>query len=178
MNVIREGWRRTRGGARRSLAFYPSTALRRKGDSWWPDADRFQLAHGRNQFRLNGSCGPIHAANARIPLRLDDANVLSYLDFFCTFVQTSEGPFWVVNAAAYTFLNWPDISAMLAGFVLPRLLGPRNKAGWQVEALVHYGPLLYLADFSIAPGGMIEMMHDEPLARLGSLRTLVDTAAT
>lgn len=132
---------------------------------WTPGPER-----GKGSFwPLDGSSAAIHGFNDRVPPRLsDEEGVRDYLELFCGFLWARKGRFRVVASAA----DLPDPD----GVELPEsdLRGPRvHLLGWffrrkgaEAAATVLYGDSLFRASFRIHPGGMVEMLDDEPLGTL------------
>lgn len=115
--------------------------------------------------RLAGTSLPIHEVNAKGAPLLNEHTVLDYLNFFCFFVRGEEGPFLIVDRLENQFLpdfEEPDID-LPSIFRPPRVWGKDEQECWRVSALVYYANAVVAADFSVQPGGMIEMVNDIPV---------------
>lgn len=154
----------------RMLPFYDSVALIRVRDPNWPNRRLciYYLTDQGNLFRLNGTSPPIHEVNAKAPIRINDANVLDYLRFFCFFVRGEEGPFYVAES-----MEDPNMPAhmddttrsVIEGTIRPASFEGMNDQGhYLCDAVVFYSNALFIANFAVQPTGMIEMLDDEPIA--------------
>lgn len=162
----------------RTLPFYDSVALIRVQDPNWVNKKMtiYYLTDQGNLFRLNGTSPPIHEVNSKAPVKINDDNVLEYLRFFCFFVRGDEGPFYV--AEDMSDANLPqDMDAttksVIEGTIRPASFEGMNDQGhFLCDAVVFYSNALFIANFSVQPGGMIEMLNDEPIA--GDLTSKLD----
>lgn len=154
----------------RQLPFYDSVALIRVYDPNWVNKDLtiYYLTDQGNLFRLNGTSPPIHEVNAKAPVKINDDNVLEYLRFFCFFVRGEEGPFYISET-----MDDPNIPqdmddttrSVIEGTIRPASYEGKNEQGYFLcDAVVFYSNALFIANFSIQPTGMIEMLDDEPIA--------------
>ncbi len=154
----------------RSLPFYERVVLIRLRDpSWTPqNLNLYFLTLDGNLFRLNGTSPPIHEVNAQAPIKITDDNVLDYLRFFCFFVRGEEGPFLIAEDIDNPDLpkNMDDKTrAAVAGSIRPASYEGKNEKGfWLCDGVVFYSNALFIANFAVQPGGMIEMLDDEPIA--------------
>jgi hypothetical protein len=154
----------------RILPFYENVALIRVKDPNWVNKKLYiyYLTDQGNLYRLNGTSPPIHEVNAKAPIRVTEQNVLEYLRFFCFYVRGEEGPFYI--AETMDDPNMPkDMDAttrsVIEGTVRPATYEGMNEQGHlQCEAVVFYSNALFIANFSVQPTGMIEMLDDEPIA--------------
>lgn len=154
----------------RQLPFYNSVALIRVKDNNWVNKKLviYYLTDQGNLFRLNGTSPPIHEVNAKAPVKITDDNVLDYLRFFCFFVRGEEGPFYV--AEAMDDPNMPQdmdetTRSVVEGTIRPCTYQGKNDQGhFLCDAVVFYSNALFIANFSVQPTGMIEMLDDEPIA--------------
>ncbi len=162
----------------RPLPFYDQVVLIRVRDSAWTprSINIYYLTMQGNLYRLNGTSPPIHEVNAQAPIKITEENVLEYLRFFCFFVRGEEGPFLIAES-----MDDPDIPknmdaqtrAVMEGVLRPSTYEGRNEKGeFLCDGVVFYSNALFLANFSVQPGGMIEMLNDEPVA--GDLPIRVD----
>ncbi|MCK6417484.1 MAG: hypothetical protein L6Q57_00915 [Alphaproteobacteria bacterium] len=166
----------------RPLPFYESVALIRVKDPNWVNKklNIYFLTDQGNLFRLNGTSPPIHEVNAKAPIKITEANVLDYLRFFCFFVRGEEGPFYV--AESMDDPNMPKdmddtTRAAIEGCIRAASFEGMNDQGhYLCDAVVFYSNALFIANFAIQPGGMIEMLDDEPV--LQDLPTKVDCPVT
>ena len=154
----------------RPLPFYERVVLIRVQDSGWTPRKLviYYLTMDGNLFRLNGTSPPIHEVNATAPIHLNEDNILDYLKFFCFFVRGEEGPFLIAED-----MNNPDLPqnmdektrAVVAGTIRAATYEGKNQQGsYLCDGVVFYSNALFIANFSVQPGGMIEMLDDEPIA--------------
>lgn len=154
----------------RQLPFYESVVLIRVRDAAWGNKrlNVYYLTNEGNLFRLMGQSPPIHEVNGIAPIQVTEDNVLDYLRFFCYFVRGEEGPFLIVES-----IDDPDLPkdldaqtrAVVDGTVRPASYEGRNDQGhFLCEGVVFYSNALFIAHFAVQPGGMIEMLDDDPIA--------------
>ncbi len=154
----------------RMLPFYDQVALIRVKDPAWVPGNLFiyYLTDQGNLFWLNGTSPPIHEVNAKAPIKITEENVIEYLKFFCFFVRGEEGPFLIAED-----MNDPYIprevdartQSVIEGTVRPASYeGQNDKGAFLCDAVVFYSNALFIANFAVQPGGMIEMLDDEPIA--------------
>ncbi len=154
----------------RKLPFYQddSAALIRVRDPNWINQKLviYYMVHNGMPYRLNGTSPPIHDLNSKVPITITDDNVLEYLRFFCFFVRGEEGPFYI--AETMDDPNMPEDQAtrsVVGGTIRPATYEGKNEKGYYLcDAVVFYSNALFIANFEIQPGGMIEMLDDEPIA--------------
>lgn len=152
----------------RNLPFYNNMAMIRVTDSLWPNKKLriYYLTESGNLYRLNGTSPPIHEVNNKGFVHVTEENVLDYLRFFCFFVRGEEGPFLISEDPDDPLL--PDMDEAtknaFANVLRPASYeGKDEKGNFRCDAVVFYSNALFLANFSIQPTGMIEMLDDEPI---------------
>ena len=154
----------------RQLPFYERVVLIRVQDAAWTPRrlSIYYLTLDGNLFRLNGTSPPIHEVNATAPIKLNEDNILEYLRFFCYFVRGEEGPFLIAES-----MSDPDLPqtmddktrAVVQGTIRPATYEGKNEQGFYLcDGVVFYSNALFIANFAVQPGGMIEMLDDEPIA--------------
>ncbi len=162
----------------RSLPFYEQVVLIRvKDPAWTPrNLNIYYLTMQGNLYRLNGTSPPIHEVNAQAPIKINEANILEYLRFFCFFVRGEEGPFLIAESMDDDDMPKnldPQTRVVIEGVVRPATYEGKNEKGeYMCDGVVFYSNALFLANFAVQPGGMIEMLNDEPVA--GDLNVRVD----
>lgn len=153
-----------------ALPFYEQVALIRVKDPAWTPKNLFiyYLTDQGNLYWLNGTSPPIHEVNAKAPIRITDDNVLEYLRFFCFFVRGEEGPFLISENMddAYVPKDVDEKTKLvIENTVRPASYEGKNEQGhFLCDAVVYYSNALFIANFAVQPGGMIEMLDDEPIA--------------
>jgi hypothetical protein len=153
------------------LPFYNTIALVRINDTAWPPGTGpfWFLAKQGRMFLLDGSSAPIHDANEADPVKVNEANALDYLRFFCYFVHGDEGPFLIVENIDHPALDKAKIDdakrKVIEDALRPAAFEGKTEAGaYEASAMVLYGNALFSARFSMTENGMIEMIDDEPVA--------------
>ncbi|MCB9963680.1 MAG: hypothetical protein H6855_06345 [Rhodospirillales bacterium] len=152
----------------RSLPFYNGLAMIRVVDSLWPNKKLriYYLTEQGNLYRLNGTSPPIHEVNAKGFINVTEENVLEYLRFFCFFVRGEEGPFLISEDINDPLLPEMDQATRNAfeNVLRPASYEGRDEKGnFRCDAIVFYSNALFIANFSIEPTGMIQMLDDEPV---------------
>ena len=154
----------------RTLPFYDNVVLIRMRDRTWGKQKLtiYYLTDQGALYRLNGTSPPIHEVNAKAPIRVSEQNVLEYLRFFCFFVRGEEGPFLIAESMQDPYIPQTDdakTKAVIEGTVRAASYEGRNEQGYfMCDAVVYYSNALFIATFAVQPGGMIEMLNDEPIA--------------
>jgi ankyrin repeat protein len=151
------------------LSFYgPGVRLIRVRNPQWKDEKLFLylLLHGAETYPLTGASPPLHELNGKAPLRLTENNVLDYLRFFCFFVRSQEGPFYVLeNDLDPLIPDHPVVRQAVAGTLRPASFEGFNPQGdFLCDAVIYYSNAIFLANFAVEPSGMVRMLDDEPIA--------------
>ena len=160
----------------RTLPFYERVVLIRiKDESWTPkNLVIYYLALDGALFRLNGTSPPIHEVNTKAPVRITEGNVLDYLRFFCFFVRGEEGPFLISESMDDPYMPKnmdAQTRAAIEGTIRPASYEGKNEQGFYLcDGVVFYSNALFIANFAVQPGGMIEMLDDDPIATNLSVR--------
>ncbi len=154
----------------RMLPFYDQVAMIRIKDPAWTPRDLYiyyLTDHGNLEW-LNGTSPPIHAINAKAPVKITEDNVLDYLRFFCFFVRGEDGPFLIAETMDDPYIpkNLDDRArAAVEGSVRPASYDGQDANGnFLCDAVVFYSNALFIANFAVEPGGMIRMLNDDPIA--------------
>lgn len=154
----------------RMLPFYDNVAMIRVKDPAWTPANLYiyYLTDQGNLYWLNGTSPPIHEINAKAPVKITDDNVIDYLKFFCFFVRGEEGPFLIAESMDDPYIpkNIDERTrSVIEGTIRPASYeGKDDKDYRRCDAVVYYSNALFIANFAVQPGGMIEMLDDEPIA--------------
>lgn len=154
----------------RPLPFYDQVALIRVKDPAWTPQNLFiyYLTDQGNLYWLNGTSPPIHDVNAKAPVKITDDNVLEYLRFFCFFVRGDEGPFLIAESMEDTYVPKQlddKTRTVIEGVLRPASMEGKDENGnWLCDGVVYYANAMFIANFSVQPSGMIEMLDDEPIA--------------
>jgi len=125
-----------------------------------------------NIVRLNGTSPPIHELNAKVPIKLTQKNVFSYLKFFCTAVHGEEGAFKIIDKVEDILWIKEEEKRLVDGLikaVLNSLSEPIQESVeeegnfWLADALVNYGNALFWAQFKVQSTGMVGMVNDQTI---------------
>lgn len=129
-----------------------------------------KIDKNENPILLNGKSQPILELNARVELNLDSAEkAAAYLRFFCNYVLGEDGPFEVIvlkDALKGLEVFYSAIEPTWS-LGLPKMV-KGAKGVWRCKVVVRYGSSLFLCEFRINPGGMVEMIEDTPVADIKS----------
>lgn len=154
----------------RKLPWYDNVALIRVKDPAWENEklNIYYLTDKGKLSWLNGTSPPIHEVNAKAPIKITKKNVLDYLRFFCFFVRGEEGPFLVSENIEDPYMPQnldSETRAVIESIIRPANFEGKNDQGhFLCDAVVYYSNALFIANFAVQPGGMIEMLNDEPIA--------------
>lgn len=178
----------------RTLPFYDNVAMIRVQDSSWdkPGLVVYYLTREGQLYRLNGTSPPIHEINDVAPVKITEDNVLDYLEFFCFFVRTEEGPFLVVEDMNNPYLPESlDESSLKAieGVIMPKSyegvqakdekFGDNSemqtivhKGAFLCKAVVYYSSSLFISSFAVYHHNMPKRKLDDfngPIAGPGMI---------
>ena len=82
----------------RSLPFYTNYRIYRLINfATMPTFSMLYLSNGDEFLTVDGTANPIYTANEKDPIRLNEMNVIPYLDFFFSNVQGSEGDVFLIK---------------------------------------------------------------------------------
>ncbi len=161
---------KTSEGFKRKISFYEDVELIALFDKAWSNQRLviYYLKHESELFRLNGTAPPIHEMNSKVPIKLNENNVLTYTRFFCFFIRGEEGPFYILEDAEDPVISATmDLTTqdVIAGSASPATLEGQNEQGfWLVDAVVFYSNALFKANYAVQSTGMVEMSDDELIA--------------
>ncbi|MCG8575267.1 MAG: hypothetical protein MI810_10315, partial [Flavobacteriales bacterium] len=147
--------------------FYRATTLIVATNPAW-DSGRLQICYlqrGTDLIRLPGKSPPIHEFNAKFKTKITPRQAQSYLAFFCFFVRGEEGPFLILDRPNNAYVP-PEIGGSDHMDKCPpvQLWGTDDRGYVRASATVFYADALFVADFLIHRGGMVEMVDDQPIA--------------
>lgn len=118
-------------------------------------------------FALDGASVMIHWLNETLPINLTDDNVSTYLSFFLAAVHAEHGPFRMIDSLDDLRLTEAldeDVQTALATQISSGSIKGDSKSGWTGKRTLQYSNALFHAEMRVRPGGMVEMMDDEPIA--------------
>ncbi|ODT71135.1 MAG: hypothetical protein ABS75_10445 [Pelagibacterium sp. SCN 63-23] len=160
-----------------TLPFYPGTRLLMMRGADWAPPNLFIYALQKDDevHLLNGKSPPIHAFNAAGHLELTQDNIVAYLKFFCFFVRGDEGPFYLIGHLGASYLinglrqgtTDEALNKFRGDFELryqsPRTFGKSPDGKWRCSGTIMYSNAIFVADFQVQSGGMVEMLNDTPV---------------
>ncbi|MEM1289660.1 MAG: hypothetical protein AAGH60_15025 [Pseudomonadota bacterium] len=160
--------------------FYRGTNLIVATNSEW-ESGKLQICYlqrGTELILLPGTSPPIHEFNAKFKTKITARQARSYLAFFCFFVRGEDGPFLIVDRPGNAFVP-PEIGRSEHIDVCPpiQLWGVDDRGYIRASASVYYANALFVADFLIHPGGMVEMVDDQAVAANLKYRVFAPLAA-
>ncbi len=153
-----------------SLPWYDSFIMFRITDASWSDPRIalyfLGLPDGSDLHRLAGTSPPIHEVNKSAPVTITESNVVDYLRFFSFFVRGEHGPFMILDDPEDPFLpESPQTREVLMDIIRPPSReGVNDKGHFLIDAVVFYSNAAFIANMSVHPTGMVEMLDDEPIA--------------
>ena len=174
-----------------ALPFYPGHRLiMATCHHWRPQSTAlYWLVGADTTYRLNGVSPPIHEANAKIGQCITEDTALAYVTFFCFFVRGNEGPFAVVGSPDDPYLptalrhardpydeTTEERRLLALRYQSPRYHGINDDGKILYSALIFYSNAMFVADFLIHPGGMVDMRDDTPV--IADLSCRVDAPLT
>lgn len=117
---------------------------------------------------LDGSSSVIHSAHYSLGCLIDEEHVVDFLIFFCFFVHSREGPFFVLqeyNPKIMVGELDEDVENVLTECARPVFYKGINIGGDYVcETMICYGNTLFEALFSVSRVGAVIMIDDTPVA--------------
>lgn len=153
-----------------SLPFYKNYWLYRLVNyATMPTFSMIYLSDGAEYISLDGTANPIYAVDEKDPIHLTEENVISYLEFFFSYVQGSEGDIFLIkDPLKMPFMN--SLSAgqkqnMLSSFK-PLNVTADTAQNLKVSGTLYYGGGLISATIMIAPNGKMSF-HDHALLLSG-----------
>ncbi|WP_157703274.1 hypothetical protein [Alkalispirochaeta alkalica] len=120
----------------------------------------------RQLVRLDGSSSVIHDANEYENVRLTPETASVYLPFFCYFIHSDQGNFYVLDGKNDPRMEQlrpmmdPDVIKKIA----PPTLIREDEAGYYLfSAYTLYGTILAKTEYLVYPQGFVEMGDDDPV---------------
>lgn len=152
----------------RGLAFYNNYRLCRLVNyATMPVFSMVYLTDGNEYIQLDGTANPIYTADEKDPLLLNEENVVSYLEFFFSNVQGSEGDVFLIrDPHKLPFMG--SFSAAQRQSIIDSFkpvsvsFDPAENA-YKISATLHYGGTLLAATISVAADGKISFQEQKLL---------------
>lgn len=124
------------------------------------------LSDGTEFFPLDGTANPIYTANEKSPIQLTEQNVVSYLDFFFSNVQGSEGEALIIkDPSRSAFMNTltQDQRTVASSFVRPLTVAKDSVGTLRVRTTLFYGHELITATLMVQSDGKMSFQDQRPL---------------
>lgn len=173
-----------------TLPFYPGRRLIMATCSrWQPDTVALYWLEGPDGvYRLNGVAPPVHEVNAKSDQHITEHMAIGYMIFFCFFVRGDDGPFLILASLEDPYLPpalrqaggseaESEAGRLLAArYQSPRYHGVDAEGRLRYSATLMYSDAIFVADFLVHPGGMVEMIDDSTV--LAGLPCRIDAPIT
>lgn len=145
----------------RALPFYTHYRLYRLVNyATMPTFSLMFISNGDDFITIEGTAGPIYTANERDPIRLNEMNVIPYLDFFFGNVHGSEGDIFLIKDPKrmpfMDSLSAGQQQSIMAGFKPLKVSYSPSEGLYRVSGTLYYGGGLIYA--------VIQVMGDGKLA--------------
>ncbi len=150
----------------RVLPFYNHYKLYRLVNyATMPTFSMLYLGNGDEFISLDGTANPIYTANEKDPIHVNELNVISYLDFFFSNVQGSEGDvFLIKDPRKMPFLESLSENQQQSVVNSFRPLKVTHESGlYRVSGTIYYGGGLISANILISPEGKISFQDQNLL---------------
>lgn len=116
---------------------------------------------------LDGTANPIYTVNEKDPIRLDETNVIPYLEFFFSNVQGSEGEVFMIHEGDkmpfLEALSPAQQQAIQGGFKPLHAVHDPLKKHFKVTGTLYYGGGLIVATIVVLPDGKISFAEQKLL---------------
>jgi hypothetical protein len=151
----------------RSLPFYNKYRLYRLINyATMPTFSLTYLSDGEEFITLDGTANPIYTANEKDPIRLNEMNVVAYLDFFFSNVQGSEGDVFLIKDPKklpfLSALTKEQRESVYSGFKPLQVSQNAAANHFRVSGTLYYGGGLISSSITVLPDGKLSF-HDQSL---------------
>ncbi|HCS22940.1 MAG TPA: hypothetical protein DIW20_04245 [Rhodospirillaceae bacterium] len=152
----------------RSLPFYNKYKLYRLINyATMPTFSLTYLSDGNEFITLDGTANPIYTANEKDPVRLNEMNVVNYLDFFFTNVQGSEGDVFLIKDPKklpfLSALTKEQRESVYSGFKPVQVSQNAAANTFRVTGTLYYGGGLISSTIIVQNDGKIEFQDQSLL---------------
>lgn len=124
-------------------------------------------------YTLNGLSAPIHDCNTRIPVELTKSNTLDYLCFFCFFVQSEGGSFYIlpeVNDPIIPPVLWDknfihnnQLLNLIECFIPPKVKH-QGKNSSIYEATMYFDCTISVVELEVFNSGQVRLKTSKDIA--------------
>ncbi|MCK4945113.1 MAG: hypothetical protein KAI61_02910 [Alphaproteobacteria bacterium] len=152
----------------RGLSFYADYRLYRLVNyATMPTFTMTYLSNGSEYISLDGTANPIYTVNEKDPLRLDNLNVIPYLEFFFSYVQGSEGDVSLIkDPYEINFMEGMDSvqqQSVIDNFKSLKILSCTTENSYKISGTLYYGGALITSTILIMPDGKISFQDQSLL---------------
>lgn len=131
-----------------------------------PTFSMVYISDGTEFIALNGLAHPIYAINEKSPIHLTEENVISYLEFFFSYVHGSEGDVFLIHdPLKMPFMNTLSASqkqAVLGSFKPFSVLTDAAR-NFKIRGTLYYGGGLIAATILMTPDGKMSFQEQSLL---------------
>ena len=152
------------------LSFYPGARLIAVNSEHFKPANKWlyflegQSNDGKTQYyTLNGLSAPLHDFNLKCPIEISIDTVLDYLCFFCFFIQSEDGSFYVLQQAndaaipdimwSHTFIHKNKPFDLLSFYKRPKVIKANDKS-YLCEVTIYCGNTLNIFEMEVTTQGL------------------------
>jgi hypothetical protein len=155
----------------RSLPFYTNYRLYRLINfATMPTFSMMYLSNGEEFLTIDGTANPIYTANEKDPVRLNEMNVIPYLDFFFSNVQGSEGDvFLIKDPRKLPFMDTLTDSqqrSVMSSFRPLKVEHNTVQHSYRVGGTLYYGGGLISSTIVVTSDGKLAF-HDQSMLMTG-----------
>lgn len=155
----------------RSLPFYSNYKLYRLVNyATMPTFSMMYLSNDDEFISIDGTANPIYAVNEKDPIRLNEMNVIPYLDFFFSNVQGSEGDIFLIKDPRkmpfLESLSENQQQSVINSFKPLKVSADADGAGYKVHGTIYYGGGLISSTIQVTADGKLAF-HDQNLLLTG-----------
>lgn len=130
------------------------------------------LGDGNTFYLLDGSPDPIFMVNSRGDLRLNENNVLGYVEFFLKYITTEDGDIYLIrdpeNLPFLDSMSFEQQWALKQRFTPLELSYDAGDDCYKIRGDVYYGGTLMKATLSIGMDGTISFSDQSMLTQADS----------
>ncbi len=153
-----------------SLPFYRNFLLYRITNyATLPSFSLDFLGDGNTFYLLDGSPDPIFMVNSRGDLRLNEGNILSYVDFFLKYITTEDGDIYLIqdpdNLPFLDSMSFEQQYALKQRFAPLDLSYDAPSDSYKIRGDVYYGGTLLKATLTIGMDGTIAFSDQSMLSQ-------------
>lgn len=152
----------------RKLPFYTNYKLYRLINyATMPTFSMMYLSNGEDFISIDGTATPIYLVNEKDPIRINEMNVIPYLDFFFSNVQGSEGDIFIIkDPRKMPFMDSLSQNQQQTVITSFRPLKVSNDTAvnvFRVSGTLYYGGGLLATTINVTPEGKLSFQEQSLL---------------